>query len=48
LLTTESDTSEASKFHSQSVLRQLGDDQAFYGKEEESKNPNNVAGGLKA
>ncbi|KAL9587164.1 MAG: hypothetical protein Q9212_000437 [Teloschistes hypoglaucus] len=43
-------TSEASKAHSKQVLESLGGDNAFYGKEDQnvSKNPNQVAGGLKA
>lgn len=44
-------TSDASKQHSKEVLESLGGEQAFYGKQGEgevSKNPGNVAGGLKA
>ena len=43
------DTSEASKAHSKEVLESMPD-QPFYGQEEQniSKNPGNVAGGLKA
>ena len=52
LLTTmehDTDTSDASKAHSQEVLDSLPD-QPHYGKEDQniSKNPNQVAGGLKA
>ena len=43
------DTSEASKAHSKEVLESMPD-QPHYGQEEQniSKNPGNVAGGLKA
>ncbi|KAI4103986.1 MAG: hypothetical protein L6R37_003548 [Teloschistes peruensis] len=43
-------TSEASKANSKKVLESLGGDDAFYGNEDQnvSKNPNQVAGGLKA
>ena len=41
------DTSNASKQHSKEMLERLGGEDAFYGKEEEPKNPSNVAGGLK-
>ena len=44
------DTSDASKANSKKELESLGGDNAFYGDEDQnkSKNPNNVAGGLKA
>jgi hypothetical protein len=42
------DTSNASKQHSKEMLEKLGGEDAFYGKEQEPKNPGNVAGGLKA
>ncbi|GAB7341248.1 hypothetical protein MBLNU457_7525t1 [Dothideomycetes sp. NU457] len=44
-------TSQASKEHSKQVLKELGGEDAFYGKQGEGeveKNPGNVAGGLKA
>ena len=49
LTTNYPDTSEASKAHSKEVLDSMPD-QPFYGKEDQnvSKNPNQVAGGLKA
>ena len=42
------DTSEESKEHSRKELEKLGGENAFYGKQEEEKNPGNVAGGLKS
>ncbi|KAF4556370.1 Conidiation-specific protein 6-like protein [Elsinoe fawcettii] len=44
-------TSEASKENSRQALKELGGEDAFYGKTGEGKadgNPGNVAGGLKA
>ncbi|KAI9662971.1 MAG: hypothetical protein M1821_008018 [Bathelium mastoideum] len=43
-------TSEASKENSRQALKELGGEDAFYGKsyEDPNKNPGNVAGGLKA
>lgn len=45
------DTSQASKDKSAQALKELGGEDAFYGKQgagEVEKNPGNVAGGLKA
>ncbi|KAH7051325.1 hypothetical protein B0J12DRAFT_662815 [Macrophomina phaseolina] len=41
-------TSEESKKNSRQVLESLGGEGAFYGKEEESKDPTRVAAGLKS
>lgn len=42
------DTSNASKQHPKEMLEKLGGEDAFYGKEEEPRNPGNVAGGLES
>ncbi|XTI86308.1 putative conidiation-specific expression protein [Cenococcum geophilum] len=41
-------TSNASKQHPKEMLEKLGGEDAFYGKEEEPRNPGNVAGGLES
>jgi hypothetical protein len=41
-------TSDESKQHSEEVLKSLGGDKAFFGKQEPEKDPTRVAAGLKS